>query len=383
MRTVFQPAVFAAILYAGCGPAALELPAGVTCKRQHAWGSLSSAAAGDCVALPSGTSRQAITVPAGVHLAATQGSTTELQSMGTMPVVTLGPGASLSGVTITQATGVGVFVDRHATLANVKVSNAASGVIAWCEDDCSTDPSSTFTGVEVTKSGVGLWAKGTKVTVEQGRFAESQGTSLGSGYGVVASHGAQLTMNGTAVESNQELGVLVDGARNTSAALSAVNVKNNLGRGVWAQGLTGTMAAPRLSLDDCVLDGNAIAGLGARASTGIRVTGGRVTNTKLAPAQTATPGVTVMIGDGIGVFDATGDIAMSSVTLESNQRAQLIVDQGASGVSLTASTVTQGTGQAGVIVQRTTQTVTAPNIVTPMPGMELPISAPQLMVPVR
>lgn len=383
MRQVTQPAVIIAFLIGACGPAALELPAGVTCSKQHTLDALSSASAGDCVALPSGTSRQALTVPAGVHLAAAAGATTELQSMGSMPVVTLGPGASLSGVTITQAAGIGVFIDRHATLANVKVSQAGSGVIAWCEDDCSTDPTSTFTNVEVTRSGVGLWAKGTKVLVEQGRFAESQGTSLGSGYGVVASHGAQLTMNGTAVEANQELGVLIDGPGGTRAALTTVNVKNNLGRGIWAQGLNGTMAAPRLSLDGCTLEGNAIAGLGARASTGIRVTGGRIANTKLAPAQTATPGVTVMVGDGVGVFDATGEVALSSVTLESNQRAQLIVDQGAAGVSLTGSTVTQGSGQAGVIVQRTTQTVNAPNITMPMAGMELPISSPQLMVPVR
>ncbi len=383
MRPVTQLAVIIVVLISACGPAALDLPPGVTCNRQHALDALASAAAGDCVALPSGTSRQALTVPPGVHLAATAGSTTELQSMGSMPVVTLRPGASLSGVTISSAAGIAVFVDRHATLSSVKVASAGTGVVAWCEDDCRTDPASTFTDVEVTKSGVGLWVKGTKVTVEQGRFAESQGTSLGSGYGVVASHGAQLTMNGTAVESNQELGVLVDGARDTRATLSTVTVRNNAGRGVWAQGLTGTMAAPNLTLDGCTLDGNAIAGLGARASTGIRVTGGRIANTRLAPAQTTTPGVTMMIGDGVGVFDSTGDVALTSVTLESNQRAQLIVDTGGAGVSLTQSTVTQGTGQAGVIVQRTSQTVTAPNITMPMAGMELPISSPQLMVPVR
>ncbi|MBL8956173.1 MAG: right-handed parallel beta-helix repeat-containing protein [Myxococcaceae bacterium] len=383
MRPARQLAVIIGFLFAGCGPGALELPEGVTCNRHHTLDTLSSAAAGDCVALPSGTSRQALTVPAGVHLAASAGSTTELQAMGAMPVVTLGPGASLSGVVISQAAGIGVLIERHATLSNVTVSQAGTGVIAWCEDDCQTDPISSLTDVEVTNSGVGLWVKGTRAIVNQGHFSQSQGTTLGSGYGVVASHGAQLTLNGTNVESNQELGVLVDGAGGTRATLSTAKVKNNLGRGIWAQGLGGTMAAPRLTLDGCDIEGNAIAGLGARASTGIRVTGGRIATTRLAPAQTMTPGVTVMVGDGVGMFDSTGDVELSAVTLESNQRAQLLVDTGAAGVSLIQSTVTQGTGSAGVVVQRTTETVNAPNIVTPMAGMELPISSPLLRVPVR
>ncbi|MBK7864937.1 MAG: right-handed parallel beta-helix repeat-containing protein [Archangiaceae bacterium] len=378
------------LLAGACGPAQLQLPNGVTCSKTYAPGSgatelsdaLSRAASGDCVVAPTGSTRQALTVPAGVHLTSQMGAAVELQSSGTDPVVRLSGGASLSGVTISSAAGVAVRIDGHATLANVKIDRAAGvGIVAWCEEDCHTDPTSTLTDVEVTGSKVGLWARGTNVTVKQGRFAESDSQSLGGGYGVVASHGAALSMEGTLIDSNHELGLLVDGASGTSTALTQVTVKDNLGRGIWAQGLVGTAATPKLTLDGCTLQHNAIAALGARASTGIRVQGGRIADTQLAPALTATPGVTAMVGDGVGVFEGTGELSMRSVTVESNARAQLLVDTGAAGVSFQLGTITQGSGAAGVVVQRTTATVDAPNITTPAAGNELPVSSLNIAVP--
>jgi hypothetical protein len=345
---------------------------------------LSGASSGDCVVLPEGTSSSALSVPSGVHLTAQTGHAASLQSSGAAPVVTLAAGASLSGVSITSAAGIGVLINGHAQLTDVTVDHASTvGIVAWCEEDCHTEPGSTLTDVEVTHSGVGLWARGSIVTVEQGRFANNEGFSLGTGYGVVASDGASLTLNGTHVEANQELGVLVDGALGTTASLSQVTVKDNLGRGIWAQGLTGSSTAPKLTLDGCTLDNNTLAGIGARGSTGIKVTGGRIANTRLGLAQTSIPGVTVMVGDGVGVFESTGQIAMSQVTVDSNQRAQLLVDQGGAGVSFQNGTITAASGQLGVVVQHTTVTVDAPNITMPAAGMELSISAPTVAVPVR
>ena len=388
MRTPVQTLVVFVISLAACGPASLQLPAGVTCTKTSfpSFGgselsdALSRAGSGDCVVAAAGSYSAALSVPAGVNLTVESGRRVQLSS-----TVTLAAGATLSAVEITSASGIGVFINHHAQLTNVKVDRSSGpGIVAWCEDDCRPDPQiSILTDVEVTHSEVGLWARGTKVKVERSRFADCQGQSLGSGYGVVASNGATLEMNGTVIEGNREVGMLVDGALDTSATLTTVTVKNNLGRGIWAQGLTGTMLVPRLSLDTCTLDGNAIAGIGARMSTGIRMQGGRVSNTRLSPAQTTMPGVTVMVGDGVGVFEGTGQVAFSGVTLDSNARTQVLVDTGAIGLSVQGGTITAQTGQLGVVVQRTTATVDAPNIITPAAGMELPISAPSLALPVR
>jgi hypothetical protein len=177
--------------------------------------------------------------------------------------------------------------------------------------------------------------------------------------------------------------LLIDGTLGTSAALSQVSLNDNKGRGIWAQGLIGTDAAPKLTLDTCTLSGNSIAGLGARASTGISMTGGKVASTKLAPAQTSTPGVFAMVGDGLGLFESTGQVSLSGTTLEANERTQALIDNGAAGVKMTGVTVTPSSGQQPVVVQNTTVMVDAPSIVMPMAGMELPISSPTLAVPTR
>jgi hypothetical protein len=294
----------------------------------------------------------------------------------TTPAVTLNKGAVLAGVTIESAPGIGVFINGGATLSNVVIDAAKGvGLISWCEDDCDTDPTTTeLDDVTLTNNAVGLWARDTHVTMTGGRVAQSQGTTLGTGYGVVASDGAVLQMTSTTVEQNQEVGVLVDGTSGTSASLSQVTVSDNQGRGVWAQGLLVTSAAPKLTLDTCTLERNAIAGIGARSSTGIFVKNGRVADTKLAPAETDTPGVIVMVGDGIGLFTSTAQVTVDSTVLDSNARAQALVDQGGTGLTFTNVPQT-------VVVQHTSAAVTAPNVMMPATGMELPISAPSLAVP--
>jgi hypothetical protein len=376
-----------------CAPP-LKLPDGVQCQ-STAWpgmqnsdvaNALSHSSAGDCVGLGQGTVQGALTVPSGVILAAVAGEAVKVTGTdAATPAITLSQGATLSGVTVESAAGVGILIDKNATLSSVTVDGAKGvGLVAWCEEDCNIDPiTSKLDDVTLTGNAVGLWVRDAHVQMTGGRVADSAGTALGTGYGVVASDGAVLGMTSTVVESNQDVGLLIDGALGTSAALSQVALNDNKSRGIWAQGLLGSAASPKLTLDTCTLERNAIGGLGARASTGIQVTGGKIATTKLAPAQTSTPGVFVMVGDGLGLFESTGQVQMSGTTLEANERTQALIDDGAAGVSLSNVTVTPSSGQQPVVVQHTTVTVDAPSIVMPMAGMELPISSPTLAVPTR
>jgi hypothetical protein len=160
-------------------------------------------------------------------------------------------------------------------------------------------------------------------------------------------------------------------------------VRDNLGRGIWAQGLTGTAASPRLRLTDASIERNHLVGLGLRSSGGLTVTGGRIASTITGPASTPMPGVFVMVGDGLGLFENTGEVRAESVTLEANERSQALIDTAATGVVLAPSiTVTPGAAM-GVVLQRTTVMVDAPMPTVPQPGQELPVSAPTLALPTR
>jgi hypothetical protein len=192
-----------------------------------------------------------------------------------------------------------------------------------------------------------------------------------------------LEVDGTDIERNQELGVLIDGAGDTDAALARVSVRDNLGRGIWAQGLTGSAATPRLRLTDAVIERNRLVGVGLRSSTGLSVSGGRIASTISGPAPSTTPGVLVTVGDGLGLFEGTGDVQVTQVRLESNARSQALIDTAATGITL-ASSVTVTPGSAlGVVVQRTSVPVTAPMVTMQPAGMELPISAPTRGLPTR
>lgn len=380
------------LFWAACAPPQLSLPAGATCAKSIAAGpgaeslidALAGAQRGTCVVAAAGKYQGEFSVPAGVTLGAEAGVLAQL--VGTradLPAVTLGSGATLTGMSVIDAPGVGVSGGPGAQLLSVSIERAGSaGAVFWCEEDCRVGEPSGMREVLLTENAVGLLVHGARVNVVGGKVSKSKSLTLASGYGVVASHGAELQLTGTQVEDNEDLGLLVDGAQDSSASLNAVTIKNNKGRGIWAQGLLGTSGSPRLQLDACVVEGNRLVGVGARNSRGVRIQGGRIASTVMGQA-TLGPGVLVGVGDGIGLFESTGDVHVEAVTIENNARTQVVIDTGAAGLALQNTTVTSGAGQLGVIVQRTSVTVEAPMMTTPMPGRELPISAPLLAVPTR
>ncbi len=382
-----------AVLAAGCAPSQAVLPLGASCPRsvvvegdaalQRA---LAAAGPGTCVVARAGTYRQAVVVPERVTVAAELGATVEIAAGTTsQPAVTLAAGALLSGVRVRAAPGVGVAgVGGGVRLFDVVVQGAGKGgVVFWCEDDCRVADFAELIDCELTGNAVGLFARGARVRMTGGAVKDSASTGLDTGYGVVASAGAVLELDGTGVEGNQEVGVLIDGLGDTEATLARVSVRANLGRGLWAQGLTGTATMPRLRLTDATVERNRLVGVGARGSGGLRITGGRIASTITGSAASATPGVMVQVGDGLGLFDSTGAVSAEQVTLEGNERSQALIDTAAPGVVLAPSvTVTPGTAM-GVVVQRTTVAVQATSPTVPQPGQELPVSAPTLGVPTR
>lgn len=378
---------------AGCGVRG-ELPAGVTCSRWiQASGdaalaqALAAATSGTCVVAQSGKYQQALTVPAGVALVGEAGGAVELSGSGdASSVVSLGPRAVLAGVKVSAAAaGFGVSAGgQGARLFGVSVSGGRKvGVIFWCEEDCRSDEFSEVVDSTVSGASVGLMTRGVRVRVKNGAVSKNQSTSLRAGFGVVAEAGAVLELDGTSVDENDDVGVLIEGAGATEASLTNVSVRANRSRGVWAQGLTGTAAAPRLRLVNATLERNVLAGFGARGSTGIVVTGGRIAGTVVGPAQADGLGQPVMVGDGLGVFSGTGELRVEGVALEANQRAQALVDSATAGVVF-APTVSVTAGAAlGVVVQRTSAQVEAVNVTRPAPGAELAVSAPALALPTR
>ena len=173
---------------------------------------------------------------------------------------------------------------------------------------------------ELTGSAVGLFIAGARVRVEGGRIAEMTGTSLSDGSGVVVSSGGSVALNAVTVESNDNVGVLIDGAA-TSAALSDCTVKNNLGRGVWVQNVASDAG---VSVSGGELSGNSLVGLGALGSTGVSVKNVSVLDTQLRPVSIDISHM-AQVGDGIGVFGSHG-VSLENVTLHDNARAQLMAD---------------------------------------------------------
>ncbi len=370
----------------------LGLPTATTCAKLVNAGptsasvidALSRADRGTCVVAAPAKYTGSFTVPPGVILAAEVGTKVEFAGdSASQPVISLGAGATLTGLHVTSAPGVGISAGLRTQLFDVRVESALGpGIVFWCEEDCRTGDPAGLHGVQLVNNAVGLLVHGARVNVFDGQVTGSQSGALASGYGVVASHGAELVMTGTLVEDNEELGVLVDGALDTNVSLAQVSVHANRGRGVWAQGLLGTMGSPRLQLSECLVEGNKLVGVGAKGSRGLRVQGGRVADTVLGQASTGA-GMVISVGDGIGLFGNSGDVQVDTVTLSGNARSQVLVDEGASGLVVQGSTVTAGAGQFGVVVQHTIEMVQAPMITTPPQGQELPFSAPTLALPTR
>ncbi|MGC4119135.1 MAG: right-handed parallel beta-helix repeat-containing protein [Myxococcales bacterium] len=397
-RLAVAVVVAAATLSAACScsngtpvPEPKLVPDDVTCSVLHEVAdaaaltdALSKARSGECVVASAGTYAGAFTVPAGVTLVAKKDAAVEIAgNLDLVPAVALQAGAAVVDVTVT-ARDLGVRVDGlKAKLLRTTVRNASNiGLAAWCEEDCGRgDPLASLKDVVLTGNGFGLVVHAAKVVAVGGRIAENVGQEVANGVGVVVSHGGTLEMDGTVVEKNRQVGVLIDGA-STTATLKAVAVSSNTGRGVWMQGLRGSDSAPAVTLQGCTVEKNRLVGVGARDSLGVKVSGGRIAQTELA-TTIVEGGLTSEVGDGVGLF-ASSQARIEDVELSGNQRAQLLVDSGASGIAVKGGQVGATGTQVGLIVQRTPAGIDTSFAVTvPAANEELSFSAPHFALPAR
>ena len=240
-----------------------------------------------------------------------------------------------------------------------------------------------LSNLQVLSNKVGLWVRGGHAVVTGGRIAKQSSSSLSGGQGAIASDGALLEMDGLTVEENQTQGVLIDGASGTEARLDNLQVLKNNDRGIWAQGVLGSTATPKLHIQACSVVGNRIGGIGARESRGIIIIQGRVADTVSEKVRTDL-GEQEDVGDGLGLFENTGEVHIEGLELANNQRSQMLVDKGANAIIIIQGLVSAGASQLGMVVQRTTEQVQSDSTLTVQSaGQELPVNAPHVGIPAQ
>jgi parallel beta helix pectate lyase-like protein len=381
------------VLCSACSSSSSGPPSGVTCSGTSDGGgsgasltaALASAKPGSCVLLGTSTYTGSFVVPAGVTLASRSGQRATLTGgMASAPVVQItgGTGSALADVDVTNAAGVGVAVrGGAASLTNVNVTGAMSAAFAaLCQgSSCGTDIV-TLDSVSLTKSALGAWISGAYVKMNGGACTDEAVNDLSGGIGVVAEAGGRVELVGVDIERNGGVGVLIDGGGGTTALIQDTTVSNNSDRGVWVQGLTGTLANPALSIQGATkIENNSIVGLGALDSHGIIFVGGFVDNTQLAPVVTNL-GSTDKIGDGVGFFGGSGDVKLDTVSITANGRAAGLVDNNTGVIIFVGGKVEAGASNLLVVVQNTTDTkdVQVPAAEITAHTMPLSISAPTI-----
>ncbi|MBE2250321.1 MAG: right-handed parallel beta-helix repeat-containing protein [Myxococcus sp.] len=367
------------LLLASCSPLTPfqpPPPPGLTCDRVMVPTALDetlkTAQAGDCVILPAGTYSGSFVLPEDVTLAASDGAMVLLT--GGDPVLTVKGGARsiVRGVRIVGGSGSGIAIDPGpAQLISVAVTQTQkSGLTATCSRPDCAERQVLLKDCELTQGAVGVRVVGARVRIEGGRIAEQQGSSLSAGSGVVASHGAALSLSGVVIERNQNIGVLLDGAA-TRASVDGCTIRENAGRGLWAQGQTADAGVETVSITGGEVSGNALVGIGAREASGLAIRQTRVLSTKAVrvPIDIAT---TEDIGDGIGLFTGTRSATVEAVVVENNARAQVLADGSGQGVTLSG---TVSGGRFRVVVQREQAPVAVEQRLVDVPANELAVKA--------
>jgi hypothetical protein len=344
---------------------------------------------GGCVVV-SGTitSSLPITLGAGVTLAGAKGARATLRSTvaaGSGAALTLsGNGARVANLDIVApADGTGIsIVAPEARLVDVTVSGTTKAAMTVYASEGGSAPSATLQNVSLEKSAVGLYVDGAGTIVEMsgGRVAENGGTSLSAGAGIVVANGAKLTLDGVTVEKNEGTGVLLDGAT-TRAVIKTSTVAENGQRGIWAQGLKGTLDAPALEIQDTQIAKNRIIGVGGIELKGIIIVGGSVKETVASPIPTDL-GKTEPIGDGLGILDGSTDFKIEGTNFERNERAAGLVNRAVVGIIIVGGKVEPGDSGLKFVVQNSGEAdvqIAAADRSTP--AVPLAVNAQKLSIP--
>jgi hypothetical protein len=280
-------------------------------------------------------------------------------------------GGSVANLDVTNGAGVGIAVKGGGAIHDVKVSGAKGAALT-------VTGVTTLEDVVLEKSATGLLGKDAKITMKGGRVAENGTTSLTSGAGIIVTGGTTLDLDGTVIEKNDGPGLVVDG---NASKLVARNVKvlDNAAQGVWVQGAEGTLDAPAALIEQSEVSRNKLVGVGAFESRGIIVVGGRIGETRSAPAVTNIA-KTEDVGDGLGIFKG-GDVRVTDAALEANTRAAGIIDGSDRGIIVVGGKVTAGPSNLKIVVQNTTAQVDVGSDLRSETSEPLGIVAAKLQIP--
>ncbi|MDX2014906.1 MAG: right-handed parallel beta-helix repeat-containing protein [Myxococcaceae bacterium] len=359
-------------------PIDAPMAAGLTCDRivvppVSLEESLRTANAGDCIILASGTYSGSFVVPSNVSLAASEGAMVTLT--GGDPVLTVkgGKRSVVRGVRVVGGSGLGIAIDPGpAQLISVAVTQMQRSAlsISCAEADCG-EREVVLTDVELTEAPTGLRVDGAVVRMERGRVSAMRGTSLSSGSGVVATKGAVLALDGVAIEQNENVGVLLDGAA-TRATVQGCTLAENQGRGLWAQGQAGPGATVTVTGGE--VRANGLVGIGVRDTEGLVVRDTRVVATKAVRVAIDFNRFD-QVGDGIGLFSGTRAATLEGVVVADNARAQVLADAAGRDVSVRG---TFSGGRFRVVVQNATAAVTADPMALDQPAEPLVVRAAEV-----
>jgi hypothetical protein len=357
---------------------------------------LLNAKSGSCVLVVTQTYTGNFKVPQGVTLASADGSRAIITGTDAKsPAIELvgGAGSGVYGLDVNGSAQVGIAVKNGAAvISGVNVSGAKSaGIAAICAAPAACQDGShvlELDNVNITANDSGLWTKGEDIRMSSGTVNQNSGTSLTAGNGVIAFGGAHVTFDGTTVANNDQVGILIDGTSGngtvagTTGDLKSVTVSQNGARGIWAQGLAGTIENPALTIEGTSLvSGNKLVGLGATGSHGIIFVGGKIENTAASPVNTDL-GTQEQVGDGFGIFGGSGDVKLDTVAVSANARAAGLLDTTTGVIIFVGGTVAPGASNLKIVVQNTTAANTAlqqlPSDATSTTSAPLYVSAPQI-----
>ena len=364
-------------------------PDGVTCTsvtRVDSEQSLVEAAAntavGGCVVVSGAvTSAMSVIVGEGVSLVGAKGGRASIavtEAVGSSAIY-LGSRAQLGNIDIVASPKVGVsLTGSDVKIFDVKVSGAKNAGIAVTPVQDAVV--ATLEDVVVEKNGYGVYANGdgVQLTIKGGRIAENGGTSLAAGAGLVVVGGAHANIDGVTIEKNQGTGVLLDGAK-TRAVLRTSTIAENQERGIWAQGLQGSLDAPALAIHDTEVTKNRIVGVGGVELKGIIIVGGSVKETVASPVPTNLA-TNELVGDGVGIFGGSTDFKIERTNFVANERAAGVVDGSEVGIIIVGGKVEPGPGLK-FVVQNSKAEVQIADADRSVLDEPLPISAPKIQPP--
>ena len=395
LRSPFVPAAVVVALASGLPGCSSDdddgasPPDGVTCasvsradNAQTLVNAAANTAAGGCVVVSGAlTSTSPVIVAEGVTLVGAKGTRPSIavtEAVGTSAIY-LGARAQLGNLDVVAAPKVGVsLTGTDVRIFDVKVTGAKNaGIAIMPVNDAVT---ATLEDVVAEKNGYGVYANGDGVTLTMkgGRISENGGTSLSAGAGLVAVAGAHVTLDGVTIEKNEGTGVLLDGAK-TRAVVRTSTVAENRERGIWAQGLQGTLDEPALAVHDTQVSKNRIVGVGGVELKGIIIVGGSVKETVASPVPTNLA-TNELVGDGVGIFGGSTDFKIERTNFASNERAAGVVDGSEVGIIIVGGKVEPGPGLK-FVVQNSKADVQIADSDKSVLDKPLPISAPKIQTP--